>query len=337
MKAARTLAPWVGIAPACRSLSVSRATFYRRLRPRSTEPQQPRPTPARALTVSEKQQVLDLLNGPRFVDAAPAAVVATLLDEERYLCSERTMYRLLAAEKTLQERRRQRRHPVYTKPELLATAANQVWSWDITRLRGPQPGWWFYLYVVLDIFSRYVVGWMLAEHEREALAQRLLEETSTKQGIPKNQLTLHSDRGSPMTAKDTGRLLVRLGISQSFSRPRISNDNPFSEAQFKTLKYHPSFPDRFGSIEDAIAFCRSFFRWYNTQHRHAGIAMLTPEDVHCGKADHKLKIRQLALDEARRNNPQRFVRGRPTIQRLPRAVWINPPEHQRTKEVVPIH
>lgn len=327
MTAAEKLSPWVGIQPACRAMSVSRASFYRRLRPRPERAQR-RPTPARALRPEERQQALDLLNGERFVDASPAAVVATLLDEGRYVCSERTMYRILAAAKAVRERRRQRRHPAYSKPELLATGPNQVWSWDITQLRGPYPGRWFYLYVILDLFSRYVVGWMLAEHERSALAQRLIEASCQKQNIAHDQLTLHNDRGSPMTAESTGQLLVRLGVAQSFSRPRVSDDNPFSESQFKTLKYHPSFPKRFGSYEDAMAFCRTFFRWYNAEHRHAGIAMLTPEDAHYGRGEERLAGRQTVLDAAWRINPERFVRGRPTVQVLPREVWINPPKEK---------
>ena len=273
--AAQALASQVGVAPACVALGVSRATFYRRQRPAPGH-QPPRPTPARALCESERERVLDVLGAARFVDRSPAEVVATLLDESQYLCSERTMYRVLAANQPVRERRNQREHPPYTKPELVATGPNQTWSWDVTKLLGPTKWTYFYLYVILDIFSRYVVGWMLADRENSALAGRLIEETCHKQGVEPQVLTLHSDRGAPMTSKCTAQLLADLGVVRSLSRPQVSDDNPFSEAQFKTLKYHPGFPSRFPGIDEAIAFCRSFFPWYNTEHRHGGIAMLTP-------------------------------------------------------------
>ena len=281
--AVQPLASQVGVAPACRALGVPRASFYRRQRPAPGH-QQPRPTPARALCASERAHVLDVLASPRFVDRSPAEVVATLLDEGQYLCAERTMYRILAANQPVRERRNQRSHPCYTKPELVATGPNQTWSWDITQLRGPKRWTSFYLYVLLDIFSRYVVGWMVADRENAALAATLIEETCLKQGIEPQVLTLHSDRGAPMTSKCTAQLLADLGVTRSLSRPQVSDDNPFSEAQFKTLKYHPGFPGRFEDITAAIAFCRSFFPWYNTEHRHAGIAMLTPDDVHHHRA-----------------------------------------------------
>ena len=268
--AVQPLASQVGVAPACRALGgVPRASFYRRQRPAPGH-QQPRPTPARALRASERAHVLDVLASPRFVDRSPAEVVATLLDEGQYLCAERTMYRILAANQPVRERRNQRSHPCYTKPELVATGPNQTWSWDITRLRGPKRWTSFYLYVLLDIFSRCVVGWMVADRENAALAATLIEETCLKQGIEPQVLTLHSDRGAPMTSKCTAQLLADLGVTRSLSRPQVSDDNPFSEAQFKTLKYHPGFPGRFEDITAAIAFCRSFFPWYNTEHRHAG-------------------------------------------------------------------
>ena len=238
--AAQPLAMRVGVVPACQALGVSRATFYRRRRSTPGH-QQPRPTPARALCEAEREQILDVLAGPRFVDRAPAEVVATLLDEGHYLCSERTMYRILAADQPVRERRNQREHPRYAKPELVATAPNQTWSWDITKLLGPTKWSYFYLYVVLDIFSRYAVGWMVADRENSALAGRLIEETCHKQGIQPRVLTLHSDRGAPMTSKCTAQLLADLGVTRSLSRPQVSDDNPFSEAQFKTLKYHPGF------------------------------------------------------------------------------------------------
>ena len=252
MIAVQPLAAQVGVAPACQALGVSRASFYRRQRSTPGH-QQPRPTPARALCEAEREQILDVLAGPRFVDRAPAEVVATLLDEGHYLCSERTMYRILAADQPVRERRNQREHPQYTKPELVATAPNQTWSWDITKLLGPTKWTYFYLYVVLDIFSRYAVGWMVADRENSALAGRLIEETCHNQGVQPQVLTLHSDRGAPMTSKCTAQLLADLGVTRSLSRPQVSDDNPFSEAQFKTLKYHPgrrasqSNPERAGA------------------------------------------------------------------------------------------
>ncbi len=327
-----SLATQVGIAPACRALGVARATFYRRQR-HAPGRQQPTKTPARALTEDERTQILDVLAGERFVDRAPAEIVATLLDEGRYLCSERTMYRLLAAERPVRERRNQLTHPRDAKPELVASAPNQVWSWDITRLLGPKPWTGFYLYVLLDIFSRYVVGWMVAARETAPLATRLIEQTCVKQGVQPQVLTLHSDRGAPMTSQCTAQLLANLGVTRSLSRPRVSDDNPFSEAQFKTLKYHPGFPARFEDINAAIAFCRTFFPWYNREHRHAGIAMLTPEDVHHGRARHRLEQRARTLRQAWNRHPERFVRGRPKRQALPEQVWINPPDPITTPKV----
>ena len=328
---AQPLAVRIGIMPACRALGVSRATFYRRRRSTPGH-QQPRPTPARALCEAEREQVLDVLAGPRFVDRAPAEVVATLLDEGRYLCSERTMYRILAADQPVRERRNQREHPRYAKPELVATAPNQTWSWDITKLLGPTKWTYFYLYVVLDIFSRYAVGWMVADRENSALAGRLIEETCHKQGVQPRVLTLHSDRGAPMTSKCTAQLLADLGVTRSLSRPRVSDDNPFSEAQFKTLKYHPGFPGRFHDITAAIAFCRTFFPWYNTEHRHGGIAMLTPDDVHHHRTRSVLDQRGRTLQAAWTRHPERFVRGVPKPDPLPEAVWINPPVTSTTGE-----
>ena len=239
--AAQALASRVGVAPACEALGVSRATFYRRKRPTPGH-QQPRPMPARALCQSERERVLDMLVSPRFVDRSPAEVLATLLDDGQYLCSERTMYRVLADSQSLRERRNQLQHPQYAKPELVATGPNQVWSWDVTKLLGPKKWTYFYLYVLLDIFSRYVVGWMVADRENSALAGRLIEQTCHKQGVEPKVLTLHSDRGAPMTSKCTAQLLADLGVTRSLSRPQVSDDNPFSEAQFKTLKYPPGFP-----------------------------------------------------------------------------------------------
>ena len=316
--AARALAKRVGIAPACRALGVSRSTFYRRARPAPGR-RQPRPRPARALSESERQQVEAALASPRFVDRSPAEVAATLLDEGRYLCSERTMYRILEANHPVRDRRNQRVHPSYTKPELVAEAPNQVWSWDITRLRGPRTWSYYYLYVLLDIFSRYAVGWMVADRENSALAKRLIKETCLKHGVEPDTLTLHSDRGSPMTAQGTAQLLAKLGVVRSLGHPQVSDDNPYSEAQFKTLKYHPAFPDRFPNQDAAIAFCRSFFPWYNTEHRHAGIAMLTPETVHYGRAQTVLEQRRRVLHGAWLRHPERFVDGPPQHPPLPEA------------------
>ena len=284
-----------------------------------------RPRPPLALSESERRSVLEVLHSERFVDAAPHQIYATLLDEKRYLCSVRTMYRILEAEHEVRERRNQCRRPAYTKPELLATGPNQVWSWDITKLKGPVKWSYFYLYVILDIFSRYVVGWMVAQRESAALARRLVSASVRKQGIIRDQLTLHADRGSSMTSKSLALLLTDLGVMKTHSRPYTSNDNPYSEAQFKTLKYRPEFPDRFGSIEDSRALCRRFFPWYNDDHRHGGLALLTPADVHYGRAQERLEQRASVLDLAFLAHPERFKGQRPTPGKLPDAVWINQP------------
>lgn len=317
------LAPTVGVRRACEALGVPRASYYRSRSPRPTP--RPRPRPARALSNQERQRVLAELHSERFADAAPRQVYAALLDQGRYLCSVRTMYRLLAEQGQLRERRNQLRRPAYEKPELLATGPNQVWSWDITKLRGPAKWTVYYLYVILDIFSRYVVGWMLAHAESKSLARRLIAETVAKQQVPEAQLTIHADRGSAMTSKPVVHLLAELGITRTHSRPHTSNDNPFSEAQFKTLKYHPGFPDRFGSYHDALAFLGPFFHWYNNQHYHTGLGLLTPEMVHYGIAEQVLQRRRQVLDRAFTAHPDRF-RGRPPRpQSPPEAAWINPP------------
>jgi putative transposase len=327
--AAQELAAQVGIAPACAALGLSRATFYRRYRSQPGH-QQPRPTPARALDKAERERVLEVLCSARFVDRAPAEVVATLLDEDIYLCSERTMYRILDDHQAVQERRRQRQHPQYSKPELVATAPNETWSWDVTKLLGPQKWTYYYLYVLIDIFSRYVVGWMIADRENSAHAGRLIQLSYAKHGIEPNVLTLHSDRGAPMTSNCTAQLLADLGVTRSLSRPQTSDDNPFSEAQFKTLKYHPGFPARFADMAHAQTYCRTFFPWYNTEHRHGGIAMLTPEDVHLGRTDSVIKQRTNRMAAAYTEHPERFVRGPTRIQRPPDAVYINPPNTEST-------
>jgi len=325
MEAALAVAPEIGMAPACRALGVSRATAYRHRSPRPTGERRSRPRPALALSDEERAAVLEQLHAERFADRSPAQVYATLLDEGTYLASERTMYRVLAAQGESGERRAQLRHPVYAKPELLATGPNQLWSWDITKLKGPATWTWFYLYVLLDVFSRYVTGWLLATRESGILADRLIAEAVAKEGVTSG-LTIHADRGPSMTSKPVAYLLADLGITKSHSRPHVSDDNPFSEAQFKTLKYHPGFPPRFGSIEDARAFCRSFFGWYNGEHRHAGIGLLTPEMVHRGRAEEVRAARAAVLADAYAAHPERFVRKHPEPPPLPTAVWINPPK-----------
>jgi putative transposase len=277
------------------------------------------------LSAQERQTVVDLLHSERFVDASPHTIQAILLDEGRYHCSVRTLYRILAEEGELKERRALRRHPQYAKPELLATAPNQLWSWDITKLKGPVKWSYFYLYVILDVFSRYVVGWMVASRESATLAKTLISETCARQNVPLGQLTLHADRGSSMKSRAVALLLADLSITKTHSRPHVSNDNPFSEAQFKTLKYRPEFPQRFGSLEDSRAFCRPFFRWYNTEHRHSGIAFMTPQNVHYGRATQILKTRSVTMDAAFEAHPKRFKDKRPVLKSLPAAVWINPP------------
>jgi len=332
MDAVRQDAPVLGVAPLCRALGLARATLYRTWRrERFPVESTPRPKPARALGGEERQAVLDVLHEERFVDQPPAQVYATLLDEECYLCSERTMYRILDAEGEVKERRNQLAHPPYAKPELLATCPNEVWSWDITKLKGPVKWTYFYLYVILDIFSRYVVGWMVAWRESATLAQRLIAETCLKQEIIAEQLTLHADRGSSMKSKCVALLLSDLGVTKTHSRPHVSNDNPFSESQFKTLKYRPDFPARFGGIEDARAFCVDFFQWYNTEHHHSALGWLTPEDVHYGRGPRRVEARQQVLNVAYAQHPERFVRKRPKAPRLPEAVWINPPASSNRK------
>jgi putative transposase len=326
MMAATKLSPVVGLVAACIALGVARATLYRRRRPAASTALVPhRPPSPRALQPAEQQTVLTALHAPRFVDQAPREVYATLLDEGTYLCSVRTMYRLLLAHGELRERRDQLRHPHYTKPELLATRPNQVWSWDITKLLGPAKWTYYYLYVILDIFSRYVVGWMVAYRESNQLAQQLLGETCVKEHIAPGTLTIHADRGTSMKSKPVALLLADLGVTKTHSRPHVSNDNPFSESQFKTLKYRPEFPDRFGGAEDARAFCGPFFGWYNHEHHHTGLALLTPADVHYGRTAAVLAQRQAVLTAAWRANPDRFVRQSPVPQVPPAAVWINPP------------
>ena len=334
MNAAHQLGRTVGRVAACLALRVPRASLYRHLRAPDgpTDPPAPRPSPPRALTPIERQLVLGHLNAERFRDQAPAEVYATLLDEGTYVCSLRTMYRILAQAGEIRERRDQLHHPQYQKPQLLATAPNQVWSWDITKLLGPVKWTYFYLYVILDIFSRYVVGWMVADRESAELAKRLISDTCQKQQIAPDQLTLHADRGTSMRSKPVALLLADLGVTKTHSRPHVSDDNPFSESQFKTLKYCPGFPERFGSLQDARSFCQAFFPWYNTEHHHGGIGLLTPEILHYGRADEVIAQREAVLSRAYERNPERFVRAHPKPPERPAAVWINPPPARAASE-----
>lgn len=307
----------------CAGLGLGRASFYRRQKPRLRTLREG--LHPRALTVGERQEVLGVLNSERFWDQAPGEVYAGLLDEGTYLCSERTMYRLLAANRQLRERRDQIRHIRYQAPELLATRPNEVWSWDITKLLGPEKWTYFYLYVLLDIFSRYVVGWMLAYRESAELARKLIGETLERQGIFPGTLTIHGDRGAPMTSKTVAFLLAELGVTKTHSRPYVSNDNPYSESQFKTMKYRPEFPERFGGYHDAHRFCTEFFPWYNDEHHHSGLGYFTPYEVHYDLAEKRRGQRCAVLEKAYEKYPQRFVRGLPLPARLPTAVWINKP------------
>jgi putative transposase len=319
------LTPVIGTRPACRALGAAPATIYRRRRPPAPRPARPRALPARALSESERAAVVAELHSERFVDSAPAQVYATLLDEGRYLASERTMYRLLAAENQVRERRNQLAHPAYAAPELLAERPNELWSWDITKLLGPAKWTYFYLYVILDVFSRYAVAWTIAHRESAELAKALITQATTQQQITPGTLTVHADRGSSMTSKPVAFLLADLGVLKSHSRPYTSTDNPYSEAQFKTLKYRADFPDRFQTIEQARAFGRSFFDWYNHQHRHSGIGLMTPTAVHHGRAQALHAERARVLAQAYARTPERFVRRPPTPPALPAAAWINKP------------
>ena len=322
------LKPVVGTRSACAVVGEAQARWYRRHRqsPPPPKPERvPKPQP-RALAEIERKEVLRVLHDPEHVDEAPATVYAKLLDEGIYLASVPTMYRILRADGEVPGDRRHATHPPAKKPELLATGPNTIWSWDITKLRGPVKWTWFYLYVIIDIFSRYVPGWMLARREHAKLAEALLAETITKQNIEHGRLTIHSDRGGAMIAKPVAFMLADLGVTKSHSRPHCSNDNPFSESQFRTLKYRPEFPDRFGSYEDAHAFCSWFFDWYNNDHRHSGIGYHTPADVHYGRAQHIRDERAIVLNAAYIAHPERFVRKLPEPPTLPTAVCINEPK-----------
>jgi putative transposase len=319
------LTPLMGTRPACQALGVAPATIYRRRRPPQPRPRKPRPQPARALSPVEREAVLEALHAERFVDRSPAQVWATLLDEGRYLASERTMYRILAEKGESRERRDQLVHPPYARPELLAERPNELWSWDITKLLGPAKWTYFYLYVILDVFSRYVVGWTIQHRESARVAEQLIAQAIDQQGVQPGQLTMHADRGSSMRSKPVAFLLADLGVTKTHSRPYTSTDNPYSEAQFKTLKYRPDFPDRFDSILHARGFGRPFFDWYNHEHRHSGIGLMTPANVHYGRAESVHEQRAKVLAAAYAANPDRFVQGVPQPPRLPTAAWINPP------------
>ena len=324
--AVEELAPLVGMRPACRALGAAPATIYRHRRPPTPRARRPRGAPARALCPAEREQVLAELRSERFVDASPATVWATLLDEGRYLCSQRTMYRLLAGNGETKERRDQLRHPVYARPELLAARPNEVWSWDITKLKGPATWTYYYLYAVLDVFSRYVVAWTVQMRESGDLAKDLIGQALTQQQVARGTLTVHADRGSSMTSKPVAFLLADLGVTKTHNRPYTSSDNPYSEAHFKTLKYRPAFPARFASIEEARAFCREFFAWYNHEHRHSGIGLMAPAAVHYGRAQEIRDQRALVLEAAYALTPERFVSQPPRPPALPTAAWINKPD-----------
>jgi putative transposase len=326
MAAVTELAIEVGASAACQALCMPRASYYRdRHKTFSPAVSASRPSPARALRPAERDAVLARLHEERFQDRSPAAVYATLLDEGEYHCSIRTIYRLLDEHGEVRERRDQLTHPPYQKPELMATASNQLWSWDITKLLGPAKWTYFYLYVILDVFSRYVTGWMVAYRESAELAKLLIEESCKKQHIQPGQLTLHADRGTSMSSKPVAFLLADLGVTKTHSRPHVSNDNPYSESQFRTLKYRPEFPDRFGCIQDSRAFSQGFFRWYNEEHRHSSLGLLTPTMVHYNQTTRVLEQRQQVLDTAYQLHPERFVRNAPRPPAVPTEAWINKP------------
>ena len=314
-----------GVADACRAFGVSRATFYRHRGPQAPVRAKTKNHPRR-LCEEDQQNVLTVLTSEEYVDESVPEIYTDLLDKGTYLCSQRTMYRILDAHQAVRERRDQRRHPQYAKPELLATGPNQVWSWDITKLKGPRKWSYYYLYVIMDIYSRYAVGWMVAGRESASLAEKLIMETCEKQDIERDQLTIHADRGTSMKSKLVAQLMADLGITKTHSRPYTSTDNPYSEAQFKTLKYHRTFPKSFGCIEDAQTFLRGFFEWYNCRHRHSGIGFVTPEDLHTGRAHQIREKRATVLRAAYEKHPERFVKGIPSPPRIPEAAWINKPE-----------
>ena len=324
MNAAEQLAKVTDVTSACRALAVPRSSLYRARRVKIERP--PRTPSPRSLSAAEETKVLETLNSPQFVDKAPACVFAELADDKIYICSVRTMYRVLDRHKLVRERRNQLRRPAYTAPELLATEPNQLWSWDITKLKGPGPYQYFQLYTLLDVYSRFVVGWVVAERENNEVARKLIAECYAAQSIEAGTLTVHADNGAAMIAKPLAQMLEGLGVAKTHSRPHVSNDNPFIESHFRTLKYRPTYPKKFGCLEDSRAFLQEFYRWYNYEHRHSGIAYLTPAAVHDGQASTRLAARAQTLAEAYAAHPERFVRGAPRRTAVPDAVWINPPK-----------
>jgi putative transposase len=327
MKTAMQLAEQIPVRRVCEVLDLTRSSFYRTRSPQPPKANRPRPASPRALMPAERESVRETLNNERFADKSPYQVYATLLDDDQdYLCSISTMYRILRQNDEVRERRNQLQHPSYSKPELLATQANQLWSWDITKLRGPVTWSYYHLYVILDVFSRYVVGWRIAQRESARLAEELIAESCFKQGIDQDQLTLHADRGSSMRSKTVAQLLLDLGVTKTHARPHTANDNPYSEAHFKTLKYRPDYPDRFASIEQARTWAQTFFHWYNTDHRHTALGLMTPAAVHLGQVEKLTQQRHQTLQEAYQRHPERFVKGPPQPLKPPTAVWINKPQ-----------
>jgi len=324
--ACEQLVPVIGRRKAHEITSTTRANYYRNRKPKPGRISRPHKRPKRALSDDERMHILEIMGGDRFVDTAPGAVVATLLDEGQYLASERTIYRVLAAATggVVRERRRQLTHPPYARPELIATGPNQVYTWDITKLRGAGKHNWFHLYTIIDIFSRKAVGWMVADRESEYLAERLIADTIYQHNITPGQLTVHADRGPSMRSRTVAQMLADLGVEKTHNRPYTSSDNPFSEAHFKTMKYRFNYPNRFATLADAQQWCTQFFDWYNNHHRHSGINMLTPNDVHNGHAPKRIKTRQTVLDSAYKKHPERFNQP-PRLKSLPTEVYINPP------------
>jgi putative transposase len=335
MNVLKEVAPEIGVKTACMATSLPRSTYYRHKKPAKKTAATKRVS-IRGLSAQEKEKVREQLNSTRFVDLAPREVYATLLDEGQYFCHWRTMYRILSEQSEVRERRNQKRNPKHKRPELVASGPNQLWSWDITKFHGPEKWRYYYIYSIIDVYSRFTPGWMVAEKESAKLAGQLVAKTCARQKIAPDQLTLHGDRGAPMTAKSMTQLLNELNIAKTHSRPYTPDDNPFSEAHFKTLKYRPDYPSFFESLAEARNWCRDFFAWYNFQHHHSGIELLTPAVVHFGLADQVLADRQSVLVQAYRKHPERFVNGFPQPKTLPDAVWINPPkpctEQSRSEE-----
>jgi putative transposase len=311
----------------CEALCIPRSTYYWRENSlKNAKDESKKLEPKNMLSNEEKQQVLGILHSERFIDKTPYDAYYALLDEGQYYCSPRTMYRILASQGESTARRKQRNHRDAIKPELIAIQPNEVWSWDISKLRSNQKWVYFYLYVILDIYSRHVVGWMVADRESKELARQLIHQSALKQGVKPNQLTLHADNGPSMTSHTVAQLLDHLGIAKTHNRPYTSDDNPFSESHFKTLKYCPEFPGTFESLKDAELFLQRFFQWYNKEHYHSGIAWVTPESAHYGYADEVLEKRHEVLMKAFLQNPLRFNHVMPKLKQLPKAVYINPPK-----------